>query len=97
MSIRIPLIATPSQSLKVNLGGQQCEIQIDQKFPGGVFLTLTVNTVSVMHFAMCRDRIALPRADYLPFAGKLAFVDTQGLSDPDYTGFGTRYQLAYLP
>lgn len=97
MTIRIPLIATPSQSLTVNLNGQQCEIKIDQKYTGGVFLSLVVDSVSVRAFAICRDRVSLVRQSYLPFVGKLAFVDTQGVSDPDYTGFGTRYQLVYIP
>lgn len=97
MTLRIPLIATPSQSLSVSLGGQQCEIQIDQKYTGGVFLSLVVNGISVISCAICRDRVSLVRHPYLPFAGTLAFIDTQGKTDPDYTGFGTRYQLAYLP
>lgn len=95
--LRVPIVAVPSQSLAVNLGGQQCEIKIDQKYDGGVFLSLRVDGVSVVSFGICRDRVSLVRHDYLPFVGKLAFVDTQGASDPDYRGFGTRFQLAYIP
>ncbi len=95
--LRVPLIAKPSQSMRINLGGQQCDIKIDQKYPGGVFLTLKANDISICNFAVCRDRVAVGTKSYLPFVGALAFVDTQGTSDPDYTGFGTRYQLAYIP
>lgn len=93
----VPIIATPSQSLTVNLNGQQCDIQIDQKYSGGVFFSMQVDGVSVVSFGLCRDRVSLVRNTYLPFVGALAFVDTQGLSDPDYSGFGTRFQLAYFP
>lgn len=95
--IKIPLIATPSQSLTVTLGNQQCEIQIAQKYAGGVFLSMQVDGVSVVNSKLCRDRVNVVRAGYLPFVGALSFVDTQGVSDPDYTWFGSRYQLAYIP
>lgn len=95
--LRVPIIAAPAQSLKVNLGGQRCEIEINQKYPGGVFLSLTVNGVSVVNYAICRDRVSIVRHSYLNFVGTLSFVDTQGTSDPDYTGFGSRFQLAYIP
>ncbi len=95
--LRIPLIPTPSQSLTVNLGGQKCEIKIDQKYDNHVFLSMRVNDVDVVTSGICRDRVSLVRHDYLPFIGTLAFVDTQGASDPVYTGFGSRFQLAYIP
>jgi hypothetical protein len=45
---------------------------------------------------MCMDRVKLVRHAYLGFIGNLGFIDTQGKTDPDYTGFGARYQLIYL-
>lgn len=36
------------------------------------------------------------RSAYLGFIGDLAFIDTQGTSDPIYAGLGTRFQLVYL-
>lgn len=93
---RLPIIATPSQSMRIGLGGQQCEVLINQK-QTGVYLSLKVNNVSIINSAICRDRVNIARRDYLPFSGTLAFVDTQGSSDPDYTGFGSRFQLAYIP
>jgi hypothetical protein len=30
------------------------------------------------------------------FIGDLIFIDTQGTSDPNYTGLGSRFLLAYL-
>lgn len=96
MTLRIPLIAVPSQSLAVNLASQRCEIQVDQKSTG-VFFSMRVDGVSVTSFKMCRDRVSLVRGGYLPFVGTLAFMDTQGLNDPDYKGFGTRFHLVYIP
>lgn len=96
MSIRIPLAAVPSQKLSVNLGGQSCQIAIYQK-ETGVFLDLARDNIAIVTGAICRDRVSVVREEYLTFAGLVGFVDTQGESDPDYTGFGTRYQLAYIP
>lgn len=97
MTQYVPLNATPSQQCAVTLGGQRCIIQVNQLYVGGVFLSLTVNGVVVLTSRLCRDRVSLANDNYLPFSGTLAFVDTQGKSDPDYTGFTTRYRLAYLP
>lgn len=96
MSIRIPLAAVPSQTLSVNLGGQSCQIAIYQK-ETGVFLDLARDNIAIVTGAICRDRVSVVREEYRTFAGLVGFVDTQGESDPDYTGFGTRYQLAYIP
>lgn len=94
--ITIPLAAVPSQTLSVILGGQPCKIAVYQ-LSSGVFLDLTVTGVLLVSCAICRDRTAVLRYPYINFVGDLAFVDTQGSSDPDYTGFGTRFQLGYLP
>lgn len=93
----IPLAQTPSQTLRINLNGQRCVIRIDQKFEGGVFLSLTANDVDVLDSRICRDRVKVLRSIYGKFSGNLAFVDTRGTSDPDYTEFGTRYKLVFLP
>ena len=44
---------------------------------------------------LCLNLVGLVRSAYLGFIGQLAFFDTQGTSDPDYSGLGTRYQLVY--
>lgn len=93
---KLPIVAQPSQTMTVMLGAQQCSISIYQRY-GLVFLDLTINGVRKITGTICRDRVNVARHAYTGFAGKLAFVDTQGTSDPEYTGFGTRYQLAYVP
>lgn len=97
MTQYVPLTAVRSQTCTVNFGGQQCTVFVEQKRSGGVFLTLTANGATVITSRLCRDRVSLVRGAHLPFAGTLAFVDTQGTSDPDYAGFGSRYKLAYIP
>lgn len=96
MSIRIPIIAAANQSLTISLGGQMCKISINQR-GANVHLSLNANGTDIVTNKLCRDRVRIVREIYLPFAGNLVFVDTQGKSDPDYSGFGTRYKLAYIP
>lgn len=91
----IPISPVPSQSLSVTLGGQSCQISIRQKTTG-VFLDLSVSNAPVVLSVLCLDRVKLVRHAYLGFSGSLAFVDTQGFSDPIYGEFGARYQLVYV-
>lgn len=91
----IPISAVPSQSFSTVLGGQNCQLKIYQKSTG-VYLDLSINNVPIITGVICHDRVKLVRQEYLGFIGDLAFSDTQGVSDPDYTGFGSRYLLVYL-
>ena len=91
----IPLSATPSQTLNVLPASQQCKINVYAKTTG-VFLDLYVKDAPIMTTVICRDRVKLVRQAYLGFTGDLVFIDTQGLTDPVYTGFGSRYLLIYL-
>lgn len=94
--LRIPIIAAPSQKLTVTLGGRQCQITISQKYDS-VFVDLTADSVPVLRGAIARDRVDMIRHKYLPFSGKLVFVDTQGTDDPTWQTMGTRFKLVYLP
>jgi hypothetical protein len=91
----IPLEPTPSQSLEVVLGGQNCTITVQQKAEG-LFLTLIAAGVTIVAWIVCRNACRLVRYAYLPFIGDLTFMDTQGADDPVYTGLGDRFQLCYL-
>jgi hypothetical protein len=93
--LQIPILAVPSQSMTVTLGGQLCQISLYQKSTG-VYLDLSVNDAPIVTASLCTDRARLVRHKYLGFVGDLVVVDTMGSSDPDYTGFGTRYALIYL-
>ncbi|TAM15973.1 MAG: hypothetical protein EPN65_16800 [Pandoraea sp.] len=91
----IPLAAVPSQVLSVLLAGQNCQIKVYQKTTG-LYLDFSMNDAPVKSGILCLDRVLLIRHAYLGFVGDLAFFDTQGVSDPAYTGLGARWQLVYL-
>jgi hypothetical protein len=91
----IPLAATPSQTLSVLLGGQNCQINVYQKTTG-LYVDLSVNNTPLVQGSIARNAVQIVRHPYLGFIGDLAFLDTQGTSDPDYTGLGSRYQFVYL-
>ena len=91
----IPLQPIPAQTLNIVLGGQNCAIAVYHKTTG-LFIDLVSNGVTILTGQVCRDRDYIVRLGYLGFQGDLAFMDTQGTSDPDYTGLGSRYVLMYL-
>lgn len=95
MALIIPLRAVPNQTLTTVLANQNCRINIYQKF-WGLFLDLAVGNTPIVRGVICQNDNLLIRYAYLGFLGDLAFVDMQGTNDPDYTGLGSRYQLAYL-
>lgn len=91
----IPLQAVPSQILQVTLAGQNAQINVYQK-AFGLFCDLYVNNALIIGGVLCENLNRIVRSAYLGFIGDLAFFDTQGESDPVYSGMGARYQLAYL-
>lgn len=94
MTLLIPLAAVPSQTLAVALAGQSCRIHVFAKSTG-VFLDLYKNDVPVVLGVPVINMVRVVRSGYLGFAGDLYFYDTQGSSDPEYAGLGSRYVLLY--
>lgn len=90
----VPLTAVPSQSISVQLGTQQCQINVYAKSTG-LFFDLSVNGAPIVTAILCMNGVGLVRYAYLGFVGQLAFIDTQGSSDPTYDGLGSRYILVY--
>lgn len=95
MSVEIPLAAVPAQKLSIQLGGKSCRVALYQKRTG-LYADLSVNDRVVLCGVLCRDRTRLVRGEHFGFPGDLSFIDTQGTSDPEHTGLGTRYRLAWL-
>lgn len=105
----VPLEALPSQSLQIVLGGQNCALDVyildGYDFTDStlnttntnVYLDLAYNGIEVTETQIClnQKRLLLNR-QYLGFSGDFMFVDTQGTSDPQYQGLGSRYVLLYL-
>lgn len=96
MNQLIPLTAVASQSFSVQLGTQNCSINLYQKSTG-LFFDLALNGTTIVQSMICLNLVGLVRESYLGFTGQLTFFDTQGTNDPDYTGLGSRYQLVYIP
>lgn len=91
----IPIQAVPSQQLQVVLAGQNCQIAIYQKSQG-LFVDLNSNGADISLAVIAQDVNPLNPIAYSGFQGNLIFTDTQGNTDPHYTGLGSRYQLIYL-
>jgi hypothetical protein len=95
----IPLQAVPSQQLLTNLAGQTVQLNVYQ-LRYGLFMDVIVAGVLEIGGVICENQNRIIRNQYLNvqagFDGDFMFNDTQGTSDPDYTGLGTRYQLIYL-
>ena len=91
----VPLQAVPNQAVTVALGGQVCQINIYQE-DYGLFVDLYVNNALIIGGVIAENLNRIVRSAYLGFLGDLAFIDNQGNSDPDYTGLGGRFSLAYL-
>ncbi len=95
MMQEIALQPIPSQSVKVVLSGQACQLFIYQK-PQGLFVDVNSDGVDIVSGVICRDAVPLVCREYVGFSGNLLFIDTQGADDPSYAGLGSRFSLLYL-
>lgn len=91
----VPVQPLQNQTLQAQLGGQACTINLHQ-FMYGMFCDVLVAGEPIRSGIVCQNLNRVVRSAYLGFAGDLIFVDTQGTSDPVYTGLGSRWQLVYL-
>ena len=92
--ITIPIRAIPSQSFSTVIDNRNFVIALNQK-SNGLFCDINVDGVDVSLAAIARNGVPLIKLDYSG-QGNLLFVDMHGQSDPDYTGFDTRYFLVYM-
>ena len=95
MQLSVPLQPTPNQQVTVTLNSQRCRINVYQ-LESGLYFDLYVSDAPIVLGVRALNGVKLVRDLYLGFVGELAFFDTQGSSDPDYTGLGGRYALIYL-
>jgi hypothetical protein len=93
--LQIPLQSIPSQSISCVLNGQNVKLTISQK-DSNIFVNVSCNDVVINSGVLALNRNPIVRQPYNGFSGNLLFRDTQGTSDPYYTGFSGRYQLMYL-
>lgn len=92
----LPIQPLPAQTFEATLGGQNCAITLQQMVTG-LFASISVTGSPIISGRYCNDRVGLVRQAYLGFIGWLYFVDTQGGTDPNYAGLGSRYILVYEP
>ena len=93
--LQIPIQPVPSQQVKAVLASQNCQIAIYQKAQG-IFVDLNSNGIDISVGVLAHNAVALDPRDYAGFSGNLMFIDTQGLDDPSFKGFNTRWFLVYL-
>lgn len=94
--IRVPLAATPNQTLAVTLGGQPCQIALRQN-GANMYFDLRVNNVAIVLTKICRNKqLLLLDTAYKGFRGDFIFNDSQGDTQPHFTGLGARYSLFYV-
>jgi len=101
MSQEITLGVVPSQTLTINLNNQACLIELRTlglDADAHLFFSLTLAGTPIVTTRVCRNlQRLLVDAQYRGFQGDFMFIDTQGDTDPVYTGFGSRYVLVYIP
>ena len=90
----IPVNAYAAQTLAVTLSGQPVVLTIYQRSTG-LYMDVSLNGTIVLVGVICLNRTFVVRDTYFGMPGDLAFVDTQGTTDPIYTGLGSRYILTY--
>jgi len=91
---RIPLRQVPSQGINITLAGQPCTIFLRQ-IGGRQYLSLSVNGDVICTNVLVVNRSGIIRAKHKGFIGEIAAVDTQGDAAPEYTGWGSRWVLAF--
>ena len=91
----VPLKAVPAQTLLVPLTNQDVQLNIYQKLTG-LFMDVYANNSVIILGVQCENANRIVRNSYLGFVGDFIFVDTQGQTNPNSSGLGTRYQLQYL-
>jgi hypothetical protein len=99
----IPIQDTFSQSVTVQLGGQNTQINLCQKNNNHLYCDVYVNNEAIITGVICRNLTRIVRSLYLGFVGDLLFYDTQGTVqppstglDPSSPGLGARYLFLYL-
>lgn len=91
----IPIKPVASQSVTPTLAGQACQINLYQKSTG-LYFDLLIANASVVRGVICENLNLLLRSKYLGVIGDFCFYDSEGDTDPYYTGLGSRYSLVYL-
>lgn len=91
----VPLNPVPSQTLNLTLNNQPLKLII-YTLSTGLFMDVKLNNVTIVSGVICLNNNKIVREAYSGLIGDFMFTDTQGSSDPEYSGLGSRYLLVYL-
>jgi hypothetical protein len=91
----IPTQPIPNQILTSQINGQQTQLNIYQ-LSTGLYMDVYLNNVLITGGVLCHNLNVVVRWQYLGYVGDFSFVDQQALTDPFYTGLGSRYLLFYF-
>lgn len=95
MMLTVPIEPLPNQTLQCQLGDQPCVLSIRQ-LAYGLFMDVYVGPTQIISGVACENANRIVRSSYLGLVGDFVFFDTEGDSDPVYTGLGSRFVLVYL-
>lgn len=90
----VPVQAVPNQTFSILLGNQSCQITLSTRLLG-LYFSLSVANTPILTNIVCQNQNRLVRYAYLGFIGDFWFMDTQGATDPVYSGLNSRYLLEY--
>ena len=94
MLIEIPVSPIANQRFSLELDKQQVEIELRQIGPA-LMCSVWVDEQVVFQNSICGNISRVGQFKSNLFDGVLFFVDTQGTSDPVFTGLGERYKFYF--
>lgn len=96
MSIyHIPLVKSPNQSLSFNLGNQNIGITLNTRLNGDLYISVSADGENITNNRICRNKVRLINAEYMPINGDLAFIDVIGDEDPRWEALNERFFLVW--
>ena len=97
MPLSIPLQAVPNQTVAVQLGGQNVNLNVYTTSRWGLFMDVYSGGSAIATGVSCQNLDPVINAPYLGFAGDFVWLDNTGNgTNPTYDGIGTDYSLIYL-
>jgi hypothetical protein len=91
----VPVLTLPNQQVQASLNNQAVMLNIYQ-YDYGLFTDVYLAGSLVIAGVICWNLNLIVRDVYRGFIGDLAWFDSQGTSDPVYTGIGSRFLLMYF-
>ena len=91
----VPLQPLANQTLQAQLANQAVTLNVYQQ-AFGLYMDVMIGTQAIVQGIIARNSTLIIRNTYFGFSGDFIFLDTQGNSDPIFTGLGSRFVLIYL-